>query len=95
MSIALEQAQAMGCVAAMVCELDASISQTIRQHRVSAAKVTCAQAARSVAYSAIQLHGATGITDARIGALIRLIVHCEKRGGDTHYHLTRMENLKD
>jgi alkylation response protein AidB-like acyl-CoA dehydrogenase len=91
MLIDLEQAKAMSCLAAAACDENPSAQQA---HYVSAAKVIVSQAARRVAYGAIQLHGATGMTDARIGALVRLIVKAEKRFGDVHHHLSRIERLQ-
>jgi len=93
MAMDVEQCCAMACLAAMACEWDCGIDLHERQRQVSAAKAICCGAARRTAYAAVQLHGATGITDARIGDLVRLILRSEKQWGDKHDHLLRMEKL--
>src|SRR5690606_35643767 len=70
MVIALEQLKSMACAAAMAVEADEPMQ---RRRLVSAAKVLVSQQGRQLGLSAIQMHGAMGMTDeCRVG-------HCTKR----------------
>ncbi|MDO8772625.1 MAG: acyl-CoA dehydrogenase family protein [Burkholderiaceae bacterium] len=91
MVIALEQTKSMACAAAMSVQ-DGDAAQ--RRRMVSAAKVLVSQLGRQVGLSAIQLHGAMGMTDeCRVGHYAKRLIVIGQMFGDSRHHLQRMMAL--
>ena len=86
MLIALEQAKSMACAAAMALEA----APAERRRIVSAAKALVGQLGRQVGMTAIQLHGAMGMTDeCRAGHYAKRLMVIDKLFGDAQHHLRR------
>jgi alkylation response protein AidB-like acyl-CoA dehydrogenase len=88
MAIALEQLKSMACAAAMAVDM-AEPAQ--RRRLVSAAKVLVSQQGRQLGLSAIQMHGAMGMTDeCRVSHYAKRLVVIGQLLGDAHWHLSRV-----
>jgi alkylation response protein AidB-like acyl-CoA dehydrogenase len=88
MLIALEQAKSMACAAAMA--VDAAEPEQ-RRRIVSAAKALIGQLGRQVGLTAIQLHGAMGMTDeCRAGHYAKRLLVINQLFGDASHHLQRI-----
>ncbi|MDO8457531.1 MAG: acyl-CoA dehydrogenase [Burkholderiaceae bacterium] len=88
MVIALEQTKSMACVAAMSVQ-DGDAAQ--RRRMVSAAKVLVSQLGRQVGLSAIQLHGAMGMTDeCRVGHYAKRLIVIGQLFGDSRHHIQQL-----
>ena len=88
MLIALEQAKSMACAAAMA--VDAGEPEQ-RGRIVSAAKALIGQLGRQVGLTAIQLHGAMGMTDeCRAGHYAKRLLVINQLFGDASHHLQRI-----
>lgn len=85
MVIALEQLKSMACAAAMAVEADEPVQ---RRRLVSAAKVLVSQQGRQLGLSAIQMHGAMGMTDeCRVGHCTKRLMVIGQLFGDASWHL--------
>jgi alkylation response protein AidB-like acyl-CoA dehydrogenase len=85
MAIALEQLKSMACVAAMAVDAGEPAQ---RRRLVSAAKVLAGQLGQQVAWAAIQLHGAMGMTDeCRVGHYAKRLLVIGQLFGDAAWHL--------
>lgn len=85
MAIALEQTRSMACAAAMALESD---HPGQRQRMVSAAKAFVAPVARRMAFDAIQMHGAMGMTDeCRAGHYAKRLIVAGQLFGDASHHV--------
>jgi pimeloyl-CoA dehydrogenase len=85
MAIALEQLKSMACAAAMAVDLG---EPTLRRRLVSAAKVLVSQQGRQLGLSAIQMHGAMGMTDeCRVSHYAKRLMVIGQLFGDSHWHL--------
>lgn len=61
---------------------------------LSSAKVSVAQAGRSIGQSAVQMHGGIGMTDElEVGDYFKRLTHTDFLLGDTDFHLKRLEEL--
>lgn len=90
MAIALEQIKSMACAAAMAVQAG---EQVQRRRLVSAAKVLVSQSGRQLGLSAIQLHGAMGMTDeCRISHYASRLMVIGQLFGDAGWHLQRMSD---
>lgn len=88
MVIALEQTKSMACAAAMSVQ-DGDAAQ--RRRMVSAAKVLVSQLGRQVGLSAIQLHGAMGMTDeCRVGHYAKRLIVIGQLFGDSRHHTQQL-----
>ena len=88
MVIGLEQAKSMACVAAMSIQ-DGDSAQ--RRRMVSAAKVLISQLGRQIGLSAIQLHGAMGMTDeCRVGHYAKRLIVIGQLFGDRRHHTQQL-----
>jgi len=88
MAIALEQLKSMACAAAMA--VDAG-DPAQRRRLVSAAKVLVSQWGRQLGLSAIQMHGAMGMTDeCRVSHCAKRLVVIGQLFGDAGWHLKRV-----
>jgi len=87
MVIGLEQVKSMACAAAMAVD---SASPEQRSRILSAAKVLTGQVGRQVGMSAIQLHGAMGMTDeCSAGHYAKRLMVINQLFGDVGHHLQR------
>jgi len=87
MLLAVEQAKSMACAAAMA--VDAG-DATQRARLVSAAKALVAPLARHAGQTAMQLHGAMGMTDeCRAGHYAKRLMVLNALFGDAAFHLRR------
>jgi len=87
MLLAVEQAKSMACAAAMAVE---AREPTQRARQVSAAKALVAPLARQAGLTAIQLHGAMGMTDeCRAGHYAKRLLALGTVFGDAGFHLRR------
>lgn len=85
--IALEQVKSMACAAAMAV---AAGEAAPRARIVSAAKAFVAPLARQAGLTAMQLHGAMGMTDeCRAGHYAKHLLAIGQWGGDATFHLRR------
>ncbi len=85
MAIALEQLKSMACAAAMAVDAGEPAE---RRRLVSAAKVLASQQGRQIGLSAIQMHGAMGMTDeCRISHYAKRLLVIGQLFGDAHWHL--------
>jgi len=90
MHIELEQSIAAAFLAAFASNADADE----RARAVSAAKVTIARAARFIGQSAVQLHGAMGMTEElAIGHYFKRLTTIEREFGSGDFHLARYAAL--
>ncbi len=65
-----------------------------RRRLLSSAKVSVAQAGRSIGQSAVQLHGGIGMTaELEVGDYFKRLTHTDFLLGDTDFHLRRLEEL--
>jgi pimeloyl-CoA dehydrogenase len=88
MAIALEQLKSMACVAAMAVEMGEPVQ---RRRLVSAAKVLVSQQGRQLGLSAIQMHGAMGMTDeCRVSHCAKRLMVIGQLFGDAAWHLQRV-----
>jgi pimeloyl-CoA dehydrogenase len=88
MAIALEQLKSMACAAAMA--VDAG-DPAQRRRLVSAAKVLVSQQGRQLGLSAIQMHGAMGMTDeCRVSHYAKRLMVIGQLFGDASWHLKRV-----
>ena len=88
MAMALEQLKSMACAAAMAMQ---SPDPVQRRRLVSAAKVLASQKGREIGLTAIQLHGAMGMTDeCRVGHYAKRLIVIGQSLGDAAWHLQRM-----
>ena len=88
MVIGLEQAKSMACVAAMSVQEGDSAQ---RRRMVSAAKVLISQLGRQIGLSAIQLHGAMGMTDeCRVGHYAKRLIVIGQLFGDSRHHTQQL-----
>jgi alkylation response protein AidB-like acyl-CoA dehydrogenase len=92
MAMAEELARSMSFLVASAAD---EADPPARAHAISACKVQIAEAARTVGYGAVQLHGGIGMTmEYVIGHYLRRIVAVEKLFGDVDHHLGRFaDNL--
>ncbi|MGE0313774.1 MAG: acyl-CoA dehydrogenase family protein [Lautropia sp.] len=93
LAIALEQLKSMACAAALALqpEVDAQ-----RPRLVSAAKELASRLGRECAFTAIQLHGAMGMTDeARVSHYARRLIANGQWFGDASHHLRRFMSHPD
>lgn len=91
MAIALEQLKSMACAAAMAVQADEPVQ---RRRLVSAAKVLASQKGREIGLTAIQLHGAMGMTDeCRVSHYAKRLMVIGQTLGDAPWHLQRMQHL--
>ncbi len=89
MAIALEQLKSMACAAAMAVQAGEPVQ---RRRLVSAAKVLTSQKGREIGLTAIQLHGAMGMTDeCRVGHYAKRLMVIGQTLGDAAWHLQRMQ----
>lgn len=87
-AICLEQFKSMACAAAMAVEADEPMQ---RRRLVSAAKVLASQKGREIGLTAIQLHGAMGMTDeCRVGHYAKRLMVIGQTFGDAAWHLQRL-----
>ncbi len=87
MLLAVEQAKSMACAAAMAVNAG---DATQRARLVSAAKALVAPLARQAGLTAIQLHGAMGMTDeCRVGHCAKRLLALNTLFGDAPFHLRR------
>ena len=87
-AIALEQLKSMACAAAMAVQADELVQ---RRRLVSAAKVLASQKGREIGLTAIQLHGAMGMTDeCRVGHYAKRLMVIGQTLGDAAWHLQRL-----
>jgi alkylation response protein AidB-like acyl-CoA dehydrogenase len=92
MAIALEQLKSMACAAAMAVQADEPVQ---RRRLVSAAKVLTSQKSREIGLTAIQLHGAMGMTDeCRVGHYAKRLMVIGQSLGDAPWHLKRMRTVQ-
>lgn len=93
MAIALEQLKSMACVAALALDVDGdpdATATTERTRRVSAAAHLAARLGRQAALSAIQMHGAMGMTDeCRAGHYAKRLIANSLLFGEADFHLQR------
>jgi alkylation response protein AidB-like acyl-CoA dehydrogenase len=83
--IALEQAEAMVFAAAMIGERG---PPELRRRVMATTKALTGQAGQQVGETAIQLHGAMGMTDeCRVGHFAKLLTTLGLLFGDTHHHV--------
>ena len=88
MAIALEQLKSMACAAAMAV---AAGDAPQRRRLVSAAKVLASQQGRLLGLSAIQMHGAMGMTDeCRISHCAKRLMVIGQLFGDASWHLRQV-----
>lgn len=88
MSIALEQLKSMACAAAMAVEAGEAVQ---RKRLVSAAKAFVNQQGRKLGFSAIQMHGAMGMTDeCRVGHYVKRLLVIGQLFGDASWHIKRV-----
>lgn len=91
MFIELELARSMAMMAAVSAD---AIDPTVRARDVSGAKAAVGKAGRRVGQSAIQLHGALGLTrDYPVGPAVKRLTLIERIFGDTSWHLARYAKL--
>lgn len=65
-----------------------------RDRQASAAKTLVGRTARLVGEEAIQIHGGIGMTEEyQLGHLVRRLIECETRFGDSDHHLQRFVTL--
>ncbi len=87
-AIALEQLKSMACAAAMAVQAGEPVQ---RRRLVSAAKVLASQKGREIGLTAIQLHGAMGMTDeCRVGHYAKRLMVMGQTLGDAAWHLQRL-----
>lgn len=87
MAMDLEQVKSMAAMAAMAVE-QGTPEQRVRL--VAAARVLAAQVARRGAFSAIQLHGAMGMTEeCRVSHYAKRLITAGQLFGDASHHATR------
>lgn len=92
MAIALEQLKSMACAAAMAVQADEPVQ---RRRLVSAAKVLASQKGREIGLTAIQLHGAMGMTDeCRVGHYAKRLMVIGQTLGDANWHLQRLRTAR-
>ena len=88
MAIALEQLKSMACAAAMAVDAGEPAQ---RRRLVSAAKVLVSQLGRQLGLSAIQMHGAMGMTDeCRVSHFAKRLIVIGQLFGDASWHLKRV-----
>ncbi|GAB3354480.1 MULTISPECIES: acyl-CoA dehydrogenase family protein [Giesbergeria] len=88
MVIALEQLKSMACAAAMAVQAGDAAQ---RRRIVSAAKVLTSQQGRQIGLTAIQMHGAMGMTDeCRVGHYAKRLMVIGQLLGDSAYHLQQL-----
>src|SRR5690606_29226147 len=93
MAVRCEEARAMTLRAASAC--DAGGDPAARARAVSGARVKIGDDSRFVAQSAVQLHGAMGVTDElNIGAYFRRLLCIETTWGTTAEHRARCIRLR-
>lgn len=86
-AIGLEQIESMACIAALSLGADRA---SARERGVSAAKVLASQLGRSAALTAIQLHGAMGMTEECAAArYAKRLIAIGQQFGDAGCHLRR------
>lgn len=84
--IALDESEAITYAAAM--HHDDRAADDVQDRTTAAAKVICARAGQRVGETAIQLHGAMGMTDAcRVGRFAKLLWNLGLLFGDAHHHI--------
>ncbi|BDI06474.1 acyl-CoA dehydrogenase family protein [Sphaerotilus microaerophilus] len=89
MATALEQLKSMACVAAMALEAEDASERT---RLVSAAMTLTAQLGRQCGLTAIQLHGAMGMTDeCRVGHYAKRLIANGLLFGDAAFHLAAFD----
>ncbi len=77
-----------------VFNLSRSIDGSDRDRQASAAKTLVGRTARLVAEESIQIHGGIGMTEEyELGHLVRRLIECETRFGDSDHHLQRFVEL--
>jgi len=87
MSISLEQARSMTCLACV--KVDSAVANE-RRRAVSAAKIKVADACRHVGQEAVQLHGGIGMTEElKISHTFRRLTMIGQTFGDAEHHLER------
>lgn len=93
MAVRCEESRAMALRAARAC--DAGGDAAARARAVSGARVKIGDDSRFVAQSAVQLHGAMGVTDElNIGAYFRRLLCIESSWGTTAEHRARCIGLR-
>lgn len=89
MAVACEEAEAIALRAALACDAEGNDANA-RARAVSGARLKLAETARFVAASAVQLHGAMGVTDElEVGAYCRRLLCIERSWGTRDEHLAR------
>ena len=92
MTIALEQARSLACLACS--KVDGASESAERARAVSLAKIGVNEAARLVAQEAVQLHGGMGMTEElKVSHSFRRLTALRQQYGDTDGHLARVAAL--
>ncbi len=93
MAVRCEEARAMALRAAHACDADGDAAA--RARAVSGARLKIGDASRFVAQSAVQLHGAMGVTDElNIGAYFRRLLCIDTTWGTAAEHRARCIGLR-
>jgi alkylation response protein AidB-like acyl-CoA dehydrogenase len=86
--IALEESEAITFAAALYH--DDGAARDLQDRTATAAQFICARAGQRIAETAIQLHGAMGMTeDCRVGHFAKLLWTLGLLFGDVHHHVSR------